>query len=914
MTVSTNRAFEARARFEAERYGADAWVFVRELLQNARDAGAGQVSFDVSTTGGLDRIVCRDDGCGMTFDHARDYLFTLYASSKPGGGQSAGRFGIGFWSVLRFSPSKVTIRSRPVDAEGWQVVLDRALEIVSREKVRMNPGTEIVLEREASGDDIESLVRAAVLRDAPFLTRRGKGEVELPVLVNNVAVRADFDLPSPSMKFRGRGIRGAVGLGRVAKVEIFVHGLRVREAASFDDLLLTGRRGRAGLPIVSDELAPQAVVDSSGLTVLLARGDAREDRALRRLVATGHRELRRLIRAELDRFARPSPVSHAVEWVREAWAAFPILGFACVGLLFVVAAYSGFRMAAGESSRLGRPGIATSNGPGAPMPPGEPLPYTDIGGRYKGPDADVLGGSLQAVDLVYRPIGERRFFAALLIAGVSSTGEPLYPAASGVESVSSPPCAESCLEVELAAETDDGVLRLPVATGFQVEAGSVRLEGAPVPIIGGQGGLPAVDLGERRRGHVTYRCAAAAGSPDGSNARWPKLPEELADEVKEIEGLPVNARARAAEDLVRSVVLYDASEATAQRHRDEKRRGRDLFDRSLRVGAGDCDVQNSMVAAILDSVGVPARLAVGWVGDSGIAAPGLHAWVEYLGSDGNWQVADASVPRGNGGYSPVEPPPPHSSGRGLSDNERWVARGAVALVLLSGIGLYVASRGRNRTFNLNEQKGIADLVRAAVVHPKAFAGTNALFTRRVVPVLRGSPISIARARALSSRGKLAAGGGDCDLAARASLRGTVIDTGSAEGVAAADALGAVDFEFWQELLGNSSENPVLVRVGEALAEAGEPFRLRVARKAGEEIAVLDGTRLGLPRGDRWVVLDQSGEIWQSARELSSRHPSTAVLLLAESVCGRLGLSHARREALLAELARAALDEQAGGVA
>ncbi len=38
----------------------------------------------------------------------------------------------------------------------------------------MDPGTEIVIERAASGDDIEDLLRAAVLRDAPFVTRLGE--------------------------------------------------------------------------------------------------------------------------------------------------------------------------------------------------------------------------------------------------------------------------------------------------------------------------------------------------------------------------------------------------------------------------------------------------------------------------------------------------------------------------------------------------------------------------------------------------------------------------------------------------------------------------------------------------------------------------------------------------------------------
>ena len=49
----TSNPFLQRARFEAERYGTDPWVFVRELLQNARDAGARRVWFQTSTTGGV---------------------------------------------------------------------------------------------------------------------------------------------------------------------------------------------------------------------------------------------------------------------------------------------------------------------------------------------------------------------------------------------------------------------------------------------------------------------------------------------------------------------------------------------------------------------------------------------------------------------------------------------------------------------------------------------------------------------------------------------------------------------------------------------------------------------------------------------------------------------------------------------
>jgi hypothetical protein len=91
-------AFLARARQEADRYGPDPWVCIRELLQNARDAGATQVVFEVETGPDGSRLVCRDDGEGMSFEDARRYLFTLYASSKTGARGQAGRFGVGFWS------------------------------------------------------------------------------------------------------------------------------------------------------------------------------------------------------------------------------------------------------------------------------------------------------------------------------------------------------------------------------------------------------------------------------------------------------------------------------------------------------------------------------------------------------------------------------------------------------------------------------------------------------------------------------------------------------------------------------------------------------------------------------------------------------------------------------------------------
>ncbi len=911
MTTGSNSDFRVRARYEAERYGADDWVFVRELLQNARDAGAGRVWFQVGFEGGLDRVTCRDDGEGMTFAHARDYLFTLYASSKRGGPRSAGRFGIGFWSILRFSPSAMTVRSRPAGGAGWQVRLDGDLEAVRREAVHMDPGTEVVIEREAAGDDIAGLLRAAVLRDAPFVTQRGHPDRPLELRINGELVRADFDLPPPSMTFRRRGLRGVVGLGTQPKVEIFVHGLRVRDAASLDDLLLTGRRGRAGVPNVTEGLAPQALIDSSALTVLLARGDAREDRSLRRLVAVGHRELRRLVRAELDRHARLPTAALLVERAREAWSTSRPLRAAVAVLLVTLGAVAGWRWVAGGAAGWRDSAEVATRETAAPSIPGEPRPYADLGALYRGPDADVLAGPSTAVALTYRPADERCYFAALLIVGIDPAGAPLYPPPGAMRPPGAAPCGDGCLDVELEVAAGAGLLRLPVATGYVVDADSVRLNGDSMTLAGEVGGLPAVDLGNGGGGRLTYRCAAGPGTRPADHGNWPPLPAELSGPTAEIASLPLDARAPAAAEYVRRRVVYDASPATADLHRTEQRNGRDLFERSLIIGAGDCDVQNAMVAAMLESAGTPSRLAVGWVGEAGSARPGLHAWVEYLAADGGWRVVDASVDSNLARFSGAPPSGPGPPER-ASDWVDWPVFLGVVSAFLSGLAIWFGGSRAHRSFSLGGREDIAGLVRAAAVHPEAFAGMHVLFSRRVVPVLGGRSISIARARAAAGEGRLAVGGQNCGLAVRAALRGTVIDRDEPVGATAAAVLGATDLDDWQRVLARSWTDPLATRVGEALRKAGAEWQLNIALEVGEEIAVFDGPRLGLPGGERRLVLDASGETWRTAHDLARRHPSAAILLLADSVTDRLGLPQATRNACLAGLARAALDERGGG--
>jgi hypothetical protein len=303
--------FRERARVEADRYGPDPWIFVRELLQNARDAGATKVLIEVAERAGLTRIVCRDDGEGMTYEHARRYLFSLYASSKEDRANQVGRFGVGFWSILRFEPARIIIRSCPREAAqggAWQVILDGALQNAERSSIEMAPGTEIILERaHADGNDDRRVFEAAH-QNARFLCCRDQPEVPLPITVNGRLVNAEFALAPPSSAFRSGHVRGVVGLGNAPRVELFSRGLRVRSAACLDDLLTsTGHTGhsRVRFPELPGGLAPQALLESDGLELLLSRSDARDTRTLRRLVKLGQHELRQLVERQLARIRPP---------------------------------------------------------------------------------------------------------------------------------------------------------------------------------------------------------------------------------------------------------------------------------------------------------------------------------------------------------------------------------------------------------------------------------------------------------------------------------------------------------------------------------------------------------------------------------------------------------------------------------
>jgi len=668
MGSAAPEGFRARARAEADRYGPDPWVFVRELLQNARDAGATRVSFEAESVDGLWRLRCRDDGEGMSYAHARRYLFALYASSKEERRDQVGRFGVGFWSILRFEPSRIVIRSRPRvpaldpsghvsgDSSAWELELAGDLESAVQRSPSMEPGTEVLLERPAPDDELERRVFEAAWQNARYLVTRDHPEQPLKIFVNGRPVNARFELPAPSSAFRRGSVRGVVGLGSAARVELFSRGLRVRAAASLADFTAGGGRhtGRSRVQFTElpGRLAPQALLESDALELLLSRSDARENKALRKLMRLAERELARLIARQLDA-VRP------LAWWRRIWLDLRMRLRDSLALRTALAAGLGaavalaiawgmwgehvFARLRGDLAFL-RGGDAVAVAAAGGMSPR----YTDLGRLYRGPQVDVLSGSGVPIELTYEPADVRHYFAALILERLDAAGQAVANEPGALVPYAAPPAnacrRAACTSVALVVDSPAGLLRLPVPTGHRVDVASLQL-GDQHPTLQATGAdEPALRLTTATRGTLRYttvpaapRQASAAPRPSGL------LPDDLRKAARALRTRPLRERVQAALTLTRARVAYSNAPEVALRHQAPELQGLHFIARTLAIGAGDCDLQNALLVALLQEAGVPARMAIGFVGQDGRTNAWLHAWAEYRDGLGPWQIADASA-------------------------------------------------------------------------------------------------------------------------------------------------------------------------------------------------------------------------------------------------------------------------------
>ena len=119
---------------------------LKELIENALDAGATQVAVRLSA-GGLELIEVTDDGCGMAPDEMRLALERHATSKLPTDAidqvTSFGFRGEALPSIA--SVSRVGLESRVRGADGWQIAVDHGVE-AGEGPAALPPGTRIRIE------------------------------------------------------------------------------------------------------------------------------------------------------------------------------------------------------------------------------------------------------------------------------------------------------------------------------------------------------------------------------------------------------------------------------------------------------------------------------------------------------------------------------------------------------------------------------------------------------------------------------------------------------------------------------------------------------------------------------------------------------------------------------------------------
>lgn len=959
-------AFRERARQEADRYGPDPWIFVRELLQNSRDAGSTAVTFRVEERDGWERVRCVDDGEGMSFDHARRYLFALYASSKETSSNQAGKFGVGFWSILRFDPAHITIRCCTKAGGSWGLRLDGSLEQAERVPGLSQPGTEITLERRGGDGRLEHRVFDAVWQAARYLHRRDDGRTPLPITVNGRRANAEFALEAPSSSFRRGSVRGVVGLGPAPRVELFSRGLRVRAAASLDDLVApTGRhtaRMRVQFPELPGGLAPQALLESDELQVMLSRSDARDNRALTRLVKLAQQELERLIDRQLAQ-VRPRSLPRRTwdffaDRLRESLMLRTLLGSALGGFAALVIGW----VLWGQTSNPG-PEPIVKTVPTAPATGGAisaPRPYQDLAARYRGPRVDVLEpAAAEPIQLRYTPANKRLHFASLVSSSLAKDGSPLMESdLTRVQPYRGLTCDRNCTEVEVLLQ-GPGAVRLLVPTGHRLVSQSLFVGDQRQSLHMTADGHPVAMMDDAVPVLARYRSVAGPdpGPPIPPSAPV-ALPNKLRRLARALKPKMIEDRVAALLEEVRQRVRYDRTAEVSRQHTDALDAG--FVARTLQIGAGDCDVQNGLLVGLLHAAGVEARLAVGFIGSAGTTYPWLHAWVEFRDSSGTWQIADASdgapaavpPPLPSPAVNPVSaappssaPPAPLASARtdataptaaaptklataeespveqdktfldvvaSLDARYPWVVRG-VPLLLFALAGWSILGARTSRAVKLDDTPDLSRLLRGVLQQPGAFAQMSALFTRAIVPCVGGKAISVNRARELAAASRLYTTASRPSLVRRAiKAKAIVLDATTPEGSTVADSLGAIDLDRWAGWLDRATQSPLTKAVNTTLAQRGEDWSVSLATAMPSAVTVLDlgalGAKLRHCPSSRIVLVDPAAAGIDRALAVGVQNPKLGALMLLDRLADRLDLERPRRAALLSRAAREALAE------
>ena len=371
---------------------------VKELVENALDAGASAVSVRLSA-GGLDLIEVTDDGCGMAPDEMRLALERHATSKLPDDRietvTSFGFRGEALPSIA--SVARLTLESRVRGADGWRLTIDHG-EPAGEGPASLPPGTRVRVEglfdkvparrkflrspRAEYAASLDQVRRLAMARSDVAFSLEHDGRKILSVQPSDTPTRVAA-LLDRELERHGLGIdcaRDGLRLAGVTSLPTFNRGMADHQYLFVNnrpvkDRLLVGALRAAYRDLLARDRHPVAALfvtvpgDELDINVHPAKTEVRfrDPSAVRGLIVGG-------LRAALDeaghRSAAREQFAAAVNWQAEPVAAVPAPADA-LATLFESQAQSAMVMerSAAFAAPSGRAEVADPIAPEAPRYP-----------------------------------------------------------------------------------------------------------------------------------------------------------------------------------------------------------------------------------------------------------------------------------------------------------------------------------------------------------------------------------------------------------------------------------------------------------------------------------------------------------------------------------------------------------------
>lgn len=641
--------FLIRAHREGNRYGEDPWVFLRELVQNARDAHAHHIDFTYERDRDVETVVCSDDGRGMTRQEVCDFLLRLYASSKESGSSTrtasapvAGRFGVGFWSILRFAPERVVVNTRR-GRDGVHLEIDAVSgRVTELQNVRHDDGTTISIDRRFRSGETLHAMEHALLRLASRVN--GLPGQAAPILrCQGKRVNEALDVGTPFCRYiEGDAFQAAMGLGSQPVVKLYSHGLLVREAASFVEIL---PRHMTKVAMDLPGLYPIIEVNCDQIELLLDRQQVQDTPDIRRVIRVCEDACRKMQLSSLDAIA-PLPWRHRC---RRKLRALARAQFAVPFSIFLLLLILSFQLEWPSVSQLVSAADVFVEG----LPQHRPPPSARASSQNRtiasalsaaatpritplSPDdttwnLSVVGDGEHWIRIAtYSQFDER--FGLLL--------DPIEVVGLLSETETMGEVADDGVEITVTDMEASTWMVLPVPQGHAVAPNTVELEDTQIDVYRGVRGEAIVH--PARGGSLQYQTRRAPLTGTVALHEPQKfalsLPEPWASRVGAVIAVSPATAAEHLADLIRREVRYTTSEFDQQIFDADPR---SFVERVTTLRMGDCDIMNALLVLLLRAADVPARLSIGFIVRDGQIAPQLHAWTEFF-DQGRWMSIDAT--------------------------------------------------------------------------------------------------------------------------------------------------------------------------------------------------------------------------------------------------------------------------------